>query len=98
MLKKMSTEPIRKSYIFLKDVTALGNAFRLFSCGLFIFLSVRSVFGQDTSKNSGLLINEDGYFEMPGLNIMMFDDFYPEGHQGGMTIIQNGSRIAANRA
>jgi hypothetical protein len=27
---------------------------------------------------------------------MMFDDFYPEGHQGGLTIVQNGVRVAAN--
>lgn len=27
---------------------------------------------------------------------MLFDDFYPEGHQGGLTIVQAGRRIAAN--
>ncbi|HSR17818.1 MAG TPA: glycoside hydrolase family 9 protein, partial [Ignavibacteriaceae bacterium] len=31
-----------------------------------------------------------------GLNVMLFDDFYPEGHQGGVTIIQYGVRVAAN--
>jgi len=41
-------------------------------------------------------INDAGYFETVNCNVTMFDDFYPEGHQGGMTIIQNGSRIAAN--
>ncbi|MCB0749658.1 MAG: glycoside hydrolase family 9 protein, partial [Ignavibacteriae bacterium] len=29
-------------------------------------------------------------------NIMMFDDFYPDGHQGGLSIIQFGRRIATN--
>ncbi len=43
-----------------------------------------------------LRINEEGYFEEPGINVMLFDDFYPEGHQGGLTIIQNGTRVAAN--
>jgi len=43
-----------------------------------------------------LKINESGYYEVQGLNIMLFDDFYPEGHQGGLTIIQNGIRVAAN--
>jgi endoglucanase len=43
-----------------------------------------------------LTINEEGYYELPGLNIMVFDDFYPEGHQGGLTIIQEGTRVAAN--
>lgn len=43
-----------------------------------------------------LSINEQGYFEMPGLDVMVFDDYYPNGHQGGITIIQNGVRVAAN--
>lgn len=33
---------------------------------------------------------------MPGLNVMVFHDFYPEGHQGGLSIIQNGVRVATN--
>ena len=41
-------------------------------------------------------INENGYYELPGLNIMVFDDFYPEGHQGGVTLVQFGKRVAAN--
>jgi len=49
------------------------------------------VFGQGT-----LSINDKGYFEMPGLDIMVFDDYYPNGHQSGITIIQNGVRVAAN--
>jgi len=47
--------------------------------------------GQNT-----LSINDQGYFEMPGLSIMVFDDYYPMGHQSGITIIQNGERVAAN--
>ncbi len=43
-----------------------------------------------------LKINDFGYYEIQSLNIMLFDDFYPEGHQGGLTIIQFGSRVAAN--
>ncbi|NJK84890.1 MAG: hypothetical protein HC906_01830 [Bacteroidales bacterium] len=46
--------------------------------------------------NTNLSINKSGYFEMPGLNVMVFDDFYPEGHQGGLTIVQHGNRVAAN--
>lgn len=33
---------------------------------------------------------------MPGLNVMLGQDFYPEGHQGGVVIIQNGRRVASN--
>jgi endoglucanase len=43
-----------------------------------------------------LIINDQDYFEMPGLNIMVFSDFYPEGHQSGVTVIQHGNRVAAN--
>jgi len=43
-----------------------------------------------------LQINENEYFEKTGLNIMVFFDIYPEGHQGGVGIIQNGTRVATN--
>lgn len=43
-----------------------------------------------------LILNEQGYFEMDGLNVTFFSDFYPEGHQSGVTIIQHGNRVAAN--
>lgn len=43
-----------------------------------------------------LLLNEQNYFEMHGLNVTFFSDFYPEGHQSGVTIIQHGNRVAAN--
>jgi len=43
-----------------------------------------------------LQINENEYFEKPGLNVMVFFDIYPEGHQGGVGIIQNGTRVATN--
>ncbi len=33
---------------------------------------------------------------MPGLNVMAFQDIYPEGHQAGVSIIQNGVRVATN--
>jgi endoglucanase len=48
------------------------------------------------SRANKLVINDEGYYEMPGLNVMVFDDFYPEGHQGGVTIVQFGERVAAN--
>lgn len=60
---------------------------------IFASLFILSCNNKDTSN---LEINELGYFEMPGLNVMVFHDFYPEGHQGGVGIIQNGNRIATN--
>jgi len=41
-------------------------------------------------------INELGYYDVPGLNVMAFQDFYPDGHQGGITVIQNGIRVLSN--
>lgn len=37
-----------------------------------------------------------GYFRNQGVDVMAFDDFYPEGHQGGLCIIMNGHRVATN--
>ncbi len=47
-------------------------------------------------KDNSLKLNDQEYFEMPGLNVMVFQDIYPEGHQGGVGIIQNGVRVATN--
>jgi endoglucanase len=43
-----------------------------------------------------LKINDKNYFQMQGLNVTVFSDIYPDGHQTGVTIIQHGSRVAAN--
>ncbi len=45
---------------------------------------------------AGLRINELEYLEMPGLNVMLAHDYYPESHQGGVGVIQNGLRVATN--
>jgi hypothetical protein len=43
-----------------------------------------------------LSINDQEYLEMRGLNVMLAHDYYPEGHQGGVGVIQNGQRVATN--
>ncbi len=43
-----------------------------------------------------LTLNDQEYLEMPGLNVMLAHDFYPESHQGGVGIIQHGLRVATN--
>jgi endoglucanase len=43
-----------------------------------------------------LSINDQEYLEMAGLNVMLAHDYYPEGHQGGVCVIQNGRRVATN--
>ena len=37
-----------------------------------------------------------GYFRNHGVDIMAFDDIYPEGHQSGVSIIMHGNRVATN--
>ncbi|MFZ6033635.1 MAG: glycoside hydrolase family 9 protein [Melioribacter sp.] len=65
----------------------------------FIFLLTVNISAQlnivktDSSK---IYLNSEKYYEAPGFNLTVFDDFYPEGHQGGITIIRNDERIAAN--
>lgn len=48
------------------------------------------------AQGADLKLNGQGYFERRGLNVMVFSDYYPEGHQTGVTIVQHGSRVAAN--
>ncbi|MDR2498733.1 MAG: glycoside hydrolase family 9 protein, partial [Tannerellaceae bacterium] len=37
-----------------------------------------------------------GYFRNQGVDVMAFDDIYPEGHQSGVSIIMHGNRLATN--
>ncbi len=41
-------------------------------------------------------LNAHEYFERAGINIMVGQDYYPEGHQGGVSIIMHDERIASN--
>ena len=43
-----------------------------------------------------LKLNDKGYLAKQGLNVMAFSDFYPDGHQTGVTVVQHGTRVAAN--
>jgi endoglucanase len=61
---------------------------------LFLLLLLLSC--KSNSHQNKLMINDQNYFELPGLNVMVFEDIYPEGHQGGVGFIQNGVRVATN--
>jgi len=67
--------------------------FKKIAALLLIAVANLSVIAQ---PGAGLQINDQEYFEMPGLNIMVYHDYYAVGHQSGITIIQNGGRVAAN--
>jgi len=41
-------------------------------------------------------LNSVGYFQNQGIDVMAFDDIYPEGHQGGVSIIMHGKRLGTN--
>jgi len=43
-----------------------------------------------------LKLSPKGYLTQAGLDVIVFDDIYPDGHQTGVTIIQQGTRVAAN--
>ncbi len=61
-----------------------------------IFSFLFMIIACGTLRSQELKINNDGYFETPGLTVMVHNDIYPEGHQGGITIIQHGTRVAAD--
>jgi hypothetical protein len=48
------------------------------------------------SGQDALRLGDKGYLTAPGLDVIAFDDIYPDGHQTGVTIIQQGTRVAAN--
>lgn len=41
-------------------------------------------------------LNDQGYFERPGIDVMVGQDYYPEGHQGGVSILMHDERVASN--
>jgi hypothetical protein len=63
---------------------------------LVALLALAPAAAQTRAPDPGLTINDQGYFAKQGLNVMVFSDYYPDGHQTGVTIIQHGVRVAAN--
>lgn len=41
-------------------------------------------------------LNESGYYTAGSVDVMAFSDFYPEGHQGGVSILMKDRRVASN--
>ncbi len=66
----------------------VGDSMRHSSCWL---LCPLTAFAADDFK-----LNAQEYFERPGINVMYGQDYYPEGHQGGLSIIMHDERIASN--
>jgi hypothetical protein len=51
--------------------------------------------GKTLESEPGWVLNDQEYFERPGLSVLVFHDTYPEGKQGGIEIIQHGERVAS---
>ena len=41
-------------------------------------------------------LNDSGYFTAGSVDVMAFSDFYPEGHQGGVSVLMKDHRVASN--
>ncbi len=67
---------------------------RLLALALCCLLAQTS-FSTDLSSARFQLVQHD-YFRCEGTDVMAFSDFYPEGHQGGISLLMNGHRIATN--
>ncbi|MDR0538788.1 MAG: glycoside hydrolase family 9 protein [Tannerellaceae bacterium] len=61
------------------------------SLGLWSLCVVTTLQAQEFKLNPS-----SGYFQNHGVDVMAFDDIYPEGHQSGLSIIMHGNRIATN--
>ncbi|MBR2822115.1 MAG: glycoside hydrolase family 9 protein [Clostridia bacterium] len=52
---------------------------------------------EQNGKTAGFLLDpEAGYFVRHGVNVIAFEDIYPEGHQSGVSLLMHGERLAAN--
>src|ERR1044071_8268990 len=90
----------RKKSLTLKMKKRISRQVSLFVAGCLALsqLVVPAPRAQVKDDAAGLRINELEYLEMPGLNVMLAHHYYPESHQGGVGIIQNGLRVAPNGA
>ncbi|MBE6236217.1 MAG: glycoside hydrolase [Bacteroidales bacterium] len=68
----------------------MKNLIRLAAAVILCAASLHSVHAQDFE------LTETGYFRNHGVDAMSFNDYYPEGHQGGVSVIMHGKRVVTN--
>ncbi|WP_129595134.1 glycoside hydrolase family 9 protein [Seramator thermalis] len=68
----------------------MNNKLSFLLVTLTVLLSIYSLHAQE------FILGPTGYFQNKGVDVMAFDDIYPEGHQGGVSIIMHGNRVATN--
>ena len=69
----------------------MKRAVLLLSCLLALLFGCNTHQVQDFKLNTQV-----GYFQNGGVDVMAFDDTYPEGHQSGISIIMHGNRVATS--
>ena len=64
---------------------------------LFVALWISPLVGESEGVSAqSFRLTDRGYFQSGGVDVMAFDDIYPEGHQGGVSVIMHGNRVATN--
>ncbi|WP_423126580.1 glycoside hydrolase family 9 protein [Gaoshiqia sp. Z1-71] len=63
---------------------------------LFFILYLFSLLCVNNLRAQEFKLTSSGYFQNNGVDVMAFDDIYPEGHQGGVSLIMHGNRVATN--
>jgi endoglucanase len=76
-------------------MTYFTQNFYMYLC-IFLLFFQSILFKIARSEENGLIIGKGSYFEMNGLNVLVYNNTFPEGHQGGVEIIQHGNRVATN--
>jgi endoglucanase len=83
--------PFASRYIFAnKPIENQTKPMKRFIVVAFLLAAVSSA-AQDR-----FIINDQEFLENGSVNVMLAHDFYPESHQGGVGIIQNGLRVGTN--
>src|SRR5690242_5075637 len=70
--------------------SSINNSCMNYKLCLLFAVSFFSLLSTAQTKTSGMKLNDLEYLEYQGVNVMLAHDFYPESHQGGVGIIQNG--------
>ena len=63
---------------------------------ILVYLAAALLAASCATKPQEFTLGPEGYFRNEGVDVMAFNDFYPEGHQGGICVIMNGHRVATN--
>ena len=80
--------------VIMKQKCALGGRIVINVIIFITFMGI--VVCLQAADKQGLKINDQDYFEMPGLNVLVYHNTFSEGHQGGLEIIQHENRVATN--